>query len=494
MNITKVFFVFLFLLAFSISLTAQTFTLREIKEIETLNGDELYNYFGRIKCNTQSIILLSPEFNDNYEYVDFLIIDSSYNANIYSWKSEKNHIWGDNVEIIDGICVSENKFLILTQYYLYYLRLKKDKLKTQGKIKLSQNYDNQFNSIYFLGDKPTKYALLANTYNHLRSDQLHDVFRIAKFNLKSKKIEKTVNINMGKGIFLSHYSYQMISTTEEHIAIANPYKPEIYLFDNQLNFIDTVFINYPEIYTTQIFLDSLLTDEFIKENKPGGHNIIEYLNDNDIYSRPRILKIAFINKDLLFVLVQPKIDRKSSDWSKYKLHYIYSISDKSFYKDEGFYSYYSHINSSQPLLFVNNSAISMTDSVDSNNKFKYYALINELAIDFKAKYYEIIKYSALPKFSELQAFDSLDINLNYQDFQYIILTDYMACSHCRFGDSLKNLLVIHTYNQNVKMDKSGQLAYIKKYNQMFDEPKVLFCPISLIDLNLLKLNNIYSSK
>lgn len=98
----------------------------------------------------------------------------------------------------------------------------------------------------------------------------------AKFNIKKKKIEKIINIDVGKGIFLSHFSNHMISTSKNNIAISHPCKPEVYLFDNDLNLLDTIVIDYPNIFKTKNLLDSILTDTLILENRYMTINYYRY--------------------------------------------------------------------------------------------------------------------------------------------------------------------------------------------------------------------------
>jgi hypothetical protein len=469
-------------------LVCQSFNEIKTIEVEPIYGDVFYNYYYRIQSENKTIIPLVPLYENDFDSIALLIIDSLDNLRLLHWKCEKD-MYGDNDIATEGVFLTNDEILLMSQYYLYYLRIKGNQLFTKRRISLPQGKDGDFDAIYPIGENSSTHVLLVNTYNFSRKGATHDIFRIAKFNIKKKKIEKKITIDVGKGIFLSHFNYQMVSTSKNNIAIANPCKPEIYLFDNDLNPIDTIIINYQNIYKTKNLLDSILTDKIILENKNNTANLIKILHDNKIIRYPKINKIAFIDEDLLFVLVQPDVNVNDNNWAKNKLHYIYSLSNKDFFDKEGMLSDFKAINSSQPLIFHNKRTVTISDTADTNDFFKYYISFWKLAIDFNSKYIDTINPSLLPSSSNLESLDSF--NINYLDFNYVMIADYSACSHCKFGNKFQNILIIHTFSQSDKIEKSEKLVYRKKYHQMFDSPKVYFCADSMINTKLIKINTIY---
>lgn len=127
----------------------------------------------------------------------------------------------------------------------------------------------------------------------------------------------------------------MISTSKNNIAISHPCKPEVYLFDNDLNLLDTIVIDYPNIFKTKNLLDSILTDTLILENRYMTINLLQILHNNNIMKYPRIDKVAFIDEDLLFIFVKPDaVVDTNNNWHRNHLHYVYSLSNKDFLKQK----------------------------------------------------------------------------------------------------------------------------------------------------------------
>ncbi len=472
----------------------QHFNVIKTIELETLYGEQFYAYYDRIQSENKTIIPIYPIYEDDFENMIYVVIDSLDNFSLLQWKREADKD-GYKDTPIAGIFLDNNKGILISEY-LYYFQIKGKQMLTTKKIKPpNQSKYGEFYEIYPLGDNSSKYVLLANTYNCSSRKTIYDIFRFAKFNIKKKKIEKIINIDVGKGIFLSHFSNHMISTSKNNIAISHPCKPEVYLFDNDLNLLDTIVIDYPNIFKTKNLLDSILTDTLILENRYMTINLLQILHNNNIMKYPRIDKVAFIDEDLLFIFVKPDaVVDTNNNWHRNHLHYVYSLSNKDFFETKGKISNFDAINSSQPLIFHNNKTVAVWDSVDTNNLFKYYISFCEISIDFNSKYIDTIDLSILPPFLHLKSIDSLNKNQNYEKFNYIMVANYAACSHCKFYDKYPNLMIIHVFDKNDAYNRSTMLSYKTKYNKMFDNPTVYFCEDSMIDLNKIKINAIYKTK
>ncbi len=472
-------------------LFCQTFSDHKKIEIPQINGDNYFSYRENIKCKNKSIIPLMPVHETNSDSISFLVVDSLHNTSLLHWKVEKDLYGNYSYCNGGGCCLQKNEMILMTWDHLYHVKQKGNTLETYKKIKLPQKENFDFEKILpIYGEASTNNVLLVNTYNYRRSDTVHDIFRLARFNYKKKKIEKTVNIDVGKGIYLSHFSFKWASSTKDNIAIAHPCKPEVYLYDNNLVAKDTIFIDYPAIYKTQTFLDSILPNDFLLDNKPPAYKIIEILNKNKIMRYPKIEQIAFIDDDLLFIYVQPEIDLNASKWTPGKLYFVYSLSKGEFYINEGVKETFSTINRSQPIDFINNYTVNLVDSVDENNQYKYYAAISKISIDFDSKYLSAIDLQKLPDFSALESISLDTTQYDYSDYSYIMVSDYSACAHCKFEDKFENILILHTY-QGDEISKSAKLTNQKKYMQMFKNPAVYFCPDSLLNTDSIKLNSIY---
>lgn len=269
----------------------QSFNTQKTIEVKPIYGDIFYDYYNRIQCENKTIIPLVPLYENDYDSITFLIIDSLDNLRLLRWKCEKD-MYGDNDLATEGIFLTNDKILLMSQYYLYYSHIRGNQILTKRKIKLPKIKDGDFNEVYPIGENSSIHILLASTYNFSKEGSLHDIFRLAKFNLKKKKKEKSISIDVGNGIFLSHFSYQMISTSKNHIAVANPCKPEIYLFDNDLNSIDTIILDNQSILKTKNLLDSILTEKIILENKNHTANLIKILHNNKVIRYPKINSLS----------------------------------------------------------------------------------------------------------------------------------------------------------------------------------------------------------
>ena len=447
----------------------------------------MLDYYGRYIGNTRTAIPLIC-LNDEYPlYTDIVIVDSEANINIVSWKNRKDK-YGYHEICKDGVIIDDNKFILMSQDYLYEAIVHKDKLRCTRKHKLIGNY-----SLIFSSNDSTDNLILGNTYNYCQENKKFDCFRLATFNSKTGKCENELNIDVGKGIFFSHFSYQMIAVSKDFIAVAHPTKPEIYIYNHNLEKTGTITIDYPIIYDTGEKIDSLLPDKLLYENKFNTANIVRILSKSDILKLPRIVKIAFVNNDYLFIMVQPTNNNESNNnWREDKIHYIYSMSENKFLEPKGKISNFIEINSSQPLSFINDITIVISDSLE-NDKYKYYITACRIsATDSIIKENNTIIKESIVQQNLLEELE--DIPDLASEYNYVIFTDYSACSHCKFDDEYDSVAVVHIFYDSDRQDISMQTYYKSKYLQMFNNPTIFFRNEKFLENKDIEMNKIYKLK
>jgi hypothetical protein len=101
----------------------------------------------------------------------------------------------------------------------------------------------------------------------------------------------------------------------------------------------------------------------------------------------------------------------------------------------------------------------------------------EISIDFNSKYIDTIDLSILPPFLHLKSIDSLNKNQNYEKFNYIMVANYAACSHCKFYDKYPNLMIIHVFDKKDAYNRSTMLSYKTKYKKCLIIQQSIFAKI-----------------
>jgi hypothetical protein len=481
----------------SISLFSQEFSKEKIIEINQLTGENFYDVSDVLESKTKFIIPLNPAFENEENFIKFIIIDSNYNVSFAKWK-HLSLIPGYLFYCDAGLVYPNNRIIIMSDEKLFLVKQKGDKFVNIAKKKFPTGKNNEYERIDFMNYPAYDHILLSSTYNSwncIDENSLYSKIRLAKFNFKKGKIEKKVELDVGKGIFLGMFSFDWIATSNNAIAVANPTKPEIYLYDNNLDIKDTIFIDYPDIIKTGKFIDSIISDDIIKKYKYKMKELGDFLLASaDIYKLPKIKKIVFINDDLLLICVQPKCNSGEENCGAKTLFYVYSLSNEEFYDNNGVLSNFSAFNSTANTVFINNQAINITDSVDDSDKIRYSANYNQVKVDLLDKYVQIIDTTVLLSANKnLQYYNMNNFAQNFSDFDYIYISDLLACSHCRYLDKFKKILVVHCFSKNDKNDKTSRFFYKKQYELMFKNPTVVFTNYSDINENIEK-NSFYKIK
>jgi len=238
----------------------------------------------------------------------------------------------------------------------------------------------KFNIISFLD---AENLLLMNDYNRYNETKLYDDYALCVFNLRTKKVIHDKEIDLGKGILFSHFASTLLMESKKNrIAVAHPTLPFIYVYNDKLESIDTVFVKFQDAISVDSAINAVFTDLFIEQNRFNPGLMIETIENKKINQMERIEKVFWLNEDILgYTVCQP-----FSQWAR--IFVFYSLSEKrELYKKIEFYSEgedaaYNFINSTRILI--------------NNNKTIYHkARYEEDESNF---YYEFRLYDMLPFF------------------------------------------------------------------------------------------------
>ena len=91
----------------------------------------------------------------------------------------------------------------------------------------------------------TENVLLASSYNYYTEKKLYDNFALCVFNLETKKVVRQIEMDLGKEMLLSHFSVNVpIESKKDKIAVAHPTLPFIYIYNDKLDIIDTIYASF----------------------------------------------------------------------------------------------------------------------------------------------------------------------------------------------------------------------------------------------------------
>jgi len=462
----------------------QSFSIDTVFEIKELNENISYNHSNRLLTQDGSTIIpLIPEFEQNTSNIQlFVYIDTVLQTKILKWECDTLQYYG-NIYCYGGGLIKDNKYIFYCHNYIYLTKLQDERFISLKRIKYKKS--EYFSGIYPIKNSINKF-LLYNTYNNPITNVFPDIFRIAILNIKTRLVEKIREVPVEKGSLFSHYGYNLIVNSEDKIAVAHPTKPEFYIYNNELDIIDTVCINYPDINNTNKLIDSTFSDEYLKQNRFDPiSSYITKINEEFLYlSKARIHKISFLTNDKLLIHIYPNNNNKLDSI----IHFVYSIKEKKFDNDKGTANQFGLMDGDDKNIWYNNKSIVLEYRMIDDETIRYCA---NLIIYNKQEDYILklpLDTSLLKKIIESNYKDSIQIN--FADFNNIAIFNILSCSKCNFLH-LKKILVIHVYDGEIT--PYDRFINKKKYNRIFDKPTILFIKKSE-QTNKFKINTIYSVK
>ena len=473
-------FLFIFL---CLDLSSQTFSVSPKVELEKWQSTESYSFYDRFQSANKTIVPMRLQFSEKTEdTVLLLIIDSALNdSKLYFIRpTGRLSVYEDyylGAEMPDG------EILVMSQFYIYRTKKTGQVLVEDKRIRLKDDC----NFISSLDGKiGGNRVLLADTYNDTRKGRPYDIISLKVFNMKTRLVERSANLDIGNGILMSHIRLDMVANSNDYVAVSSPLLGEVYVMNNKLKVIDTIVVDYPPIRRTKQLLDSILPDKVLLENYPNAHLNLRIMNKHSFHLRPKINKIAFVGNDLLYIEVPVEED----SYSGRHIDFVYSIPLKKFLNDSGKINNNKEILLSQPLIFNGSNTITISDSLGNDGIYHYYYKVTTIS-DYNPSVAPILDRTKYPPISSLETiFDTSGIQYDYKDFDYIMFADVGSCSHCRYGSMYGKIMVIHVEENLGALSLSNKNLHKKKYELMFNFPKVFFVEKKILD-PCIKINCIY---
>ena len=302
---------------------------------------------------------LPVQSNENFNLLFYSLKNKKQNFELYTLKNTSV----SRIEIknrgLDGggswykSAAMLNEKLILLHVDGFLLVYKKNK---RGNYSLKETLNikgRHFNKISFL-DSET--IILMSYYNWYNEEKLYNNYALCVFDLRTKKVTYQKEIDLGKGILLSHFSSTVsMESKKDKIAVAHPTSPLIYIYDNKLNLIDTIYAQFQDTISVDSVINAAFPDAFLERNKTYAKEIIETIEKGKINQMERIEKVFWLSDDILgYTIRQP--------FSSARMFVFYSISERK--------ELYKKISDDEPLNFNSSTRVLI-----NNNKTIWYSSI-----------------------------------------------------------------------------------------------------------------------
>lgn len=361
--------IILFFLSLITQLSGQVFILTDT--IPTTISEITYDFLPIQSDNNFNFLFYSVK-NERHDFELFTLKDTAI-----SRMPLKNKDLNGGGDWYSSAAMSEKKILLLhgDGYIVVYKKNKKGNYTFKETLTMK---GRSFNTISLLDDEN---VLLMNNYNYYTEEKLYDDYVLCVFNLRTKKVVNYTILDLGKGILLSHFSSTvLIESKKDKIALAHPTLPFIYIYNDSLNPIDTIYAQFHDTLSVDSVINAVFSDVFIKRNRTNPKEIIETILDRKIDQMERIEKVFWINDDILgYTICQP--------FSRARMFIFYSISEKK--------ELYKAINSftfgalGSPYNFTSSTRVLL-----NNNKTVWHGSIYK--DDESDVYYRFYLYDLLP--------------------------------------------------------------------------------------------------
>jgi hypothetical protein len=278
----------------------------------------------------------------------------------------------------ESATMSDEQLLLLhvDGFLVIYEKNKKGKFVLEETFDIMKQIGRDFNIISLLDSEN---IILINSYNYYNEKKLYNNYALCIYNLRTKKIVHLIEKDLGKGILLSHFSATFtIENKKDKIAMAHPTLPLIYIYNDKLDIIDTLIVQFKDTVSVDSVINSVFTDSYLELNRPYVKEIIQTIEDKKINQMERIEKVFWLSDDILgYTVRQP--------FSMAREFVFYSLSEKrELYKKIDPYVYSG--------VSMCTNFVSSTRVLINNKKTIYYDYIYES--DESDFYYEFFLYDS----------------------------------------------------------------------------------------------------
>lgn len=288
-------------------------------------------------------------------------------------------------------------------------------------------------------------------------------YELALYDIKTKEIQKIIQRDMGNSIMLHYYDiYNAFASNDKYISLMNMIEPRVYLYDYNLNLIDSIDFAFNDDYKrTKTIIDTnfSINSSIIKPDYPK--NIIILLDTLDVLNLYSNSKQMFVNDSILLVLTM-RMQEDSCDLVQINTNDKQSNILLSFPKT-GMTSPYTVINigSTMPLL-SKGYFFDYNTQLDSNEENIIYSL--------DLFYSKVLDFSAKVLLLEDRKANLIKVNLN--EYEGVIVFDEYLCKTC-FAKELKDAKLLFVYYGS-NMDKVHRLTWYKDLKKIYPNSEVLF--------------------
>jgi hypothetical protein len=163
--------------------------------------------------------------------------------------------------------------------------------------------------------------LLMNCYNWYTEEKLYDDYAMLVYNLPTGKVTYEKRIDLGKGILLAHYSLTSMESRKNKIAVAHPTLPFIYIYNENLEPVDTIYAQFHSSVSADSLINSEFTDSFLERHQTQPKEIIHVIRDKKIHEMERVEKVFWLSDDIVGYTIKQAFSEK-------RMFVFYSVSQK----------------------------------------------------------------------------------------------------------------------------------------------------------------------
>ncbi|MBR1775382.1 MAG: hypothetical protein IJ759_07675 [Bacteroidales bacterium] len=417
------------------------------------------SYISKINTNEDEILLLEEVYSPSSTF------------NIISVKKDTFQV--DTVEKF-LLKYSDNEddnryyYPTISATSLYYI---KDTLFISFKYgiatyKKQRNHFILDNITYFSNNELLSDIIGINNTNLILGNQYFSsskYYRIALYDFNTKTIQNIVQMDMNNSIMFHYYdSYNAFASNNKYVSVINIIEPKIYLFDYNLNLIDSIDFSFNLDYKiTKSIVDTnfIINQTIVQPNLPK--NIIMILDSIGIQNYYANVKQTFVNDSILLVLTQRmKVD--SCDLIKVNIQTKQSEIILSFPKYGMDSPYVPLFMGSMIPIFKHGYFVDYNTKLDEEEENIIYSLdlYYSKTLDFDT---DVIL---------LEDRKENIVEVNPKNYDGIIVFDEYLCKVC-FSNKLKNSKLLFIYYKS-GINKINRLTLYKDLKSIYPNAEIFF--------------------
>lgn len=290
-----------------------------------------------------------------------------------------------------------------------------------------------------------------------------EYYELALYNIKTNEIQKIIQKDMGNSIMLHYYEiYNAFASNNKYISLMNTIEPKVYLYDYDLNAIDSINFSFNNNYkTTKNIIDTNFSINSSIVNLFYPKNIIILLDNINVLNLYSNTKQMFVNDSTLLILTM-RMREDSCDLIKVNTHSKQSNVLLSFPKS-GFASPYT--------------ALSIGSTMPLSSKGYFFDYNTQLDGEQENIIYSLdLYYSKVLNFNSnilsLEDRKGVLIKVDLQDYDGVIIFDEYLCKTC-FAKELKDAKLLFIYH-NSNIDKVNRLTWYRTLKKIYPNSEILF--------------------